>query len=551
MKIRISTLIAALALTATSAQAQWTPDDKNFNIIGTDSIYGQGGLKTLLMPDGKLVLTWTNTPKDVLYKDPSFGYYLYMQVYDKDGRPLLGKDGKVIVGNATKSWLTDYSLQPTADGNVLITYTDTRDDADKQEGKDYMYCYATDGTPVWSKDGVEMKAVFDMKQGHTYSTLEPMVCTSGSNIYSYTATSDAYKVKADESNWEPNPWFPDEEMPDSIDVSDGGYQIMRYNADGTRAWASPVNIATDNAWLYPAPDGDVYVIYVNAGLGFDARRINADGKDVWDGPVNVESGSVSGGSFTTEPTVVADGKGGLMLAYRKLLTYTGYIVANHLTPDGRAYDDELIVNGTQDGDGDSPSVAVNGDRAFVAFNYDYVSKQLWINQLDLNGDYTWEGDNLLGYAYGTNDLWGFHTVKVIPRQDGWVMLYGDIQDYSSAKFYAAKIDFDGNEVWKKQIGDDDFKSSGFSVAYDDNNAYIFYTCDKEIGDDWQEITGDGGLRMMCVDITGKNTGIESARTDAMQGRKVYNAQGMSVEGTSAPGLYIVKESGKTRKIAVK
>lgn len=55
---RLSTLLAALALAATSASAQWKPDDKAFAVVGQDSIYGQAVLKTLRMADGTIVVTW-------------------------------------------------------------------------------------------------------------------------------------------------------------------------------------------------------------------------------------------------------------------------------------------------------------------------------------------------------------------------------------------------------------------------------------------------------------------------------------------------------------
>ena len=89
---RISTLITALVLSASATQAQWVPDDKAYTVIGKDSIYGQSNLKTIRTGDGKIVLTWLNHPKNISYEDPNYGYYLYMQTFDKDGHSLLGKE---------------------------------------------------------------------------------------------------------------------------------------------------------------------------------------------------------------------------------------------------------------------------------------------------------------------------------------------------------------------------------------------------------------------------------------------------------------------------
>ena len=551
---RISTLITVLVLSASAAQAQWVPDDKAYTVVGKDSIYGQSGLKTLRTDDGKIVLTWLNHPTDVSYKDPNYGYHLYMQTFDKDGHSLLGKEGKVIVGRSTRSWYTDYSLEMAPDGNILISYSDTRYDPDKQNVGNYLYCYTTEGEPVWSEDGIVAAAVFPTLYGHTFSSLCPLVCVSGKNIYGTIVANDDYKVKADSTNWQPSPWFPDEEMPDSIDVHDANFQVMRYNADGTYAWTNTKTINTGSAWAYPGPDGGLYIVYVNGGYGLSAILIDQDGNDVWKEPVCVVKETIGTSSYTTPPTVVPDDNGGLMLTYRVLKNYGGYIACNHITRDGKVYEESLLANGTTDGDSNLPAIAVNGERAFVAFNYkdETSTSNLWINQLDIDGDYTWEGDSLLGYSLDNNESWGLKPVKIIPQSDGWVLLYGNLQSWNGANFYISKIDFEGKELWRKQIAESDFKSSGFSVVNDDKYVYIFYTCDMEIGDDWEQIPGEGGMRVMCVDISNVETGINSLNSNPTKtSRAIYNAQGVLVDNMNDAGLYIVRENGTTRKIMKK
>lgn len=551
---RISTLITVLVLSASAAQAQWVPDDKAYTVVGKDSIYGQSGLKTLRTDDGIIVLTWLNHPTDVSYKDPNYGYHLYMQTFDKDGHSLLGKEGKVIVDRSTRSWYTDYSLEMAPDGNILISYSDTRYDPDKQNVGNYLYCYTTEGEPVWSEDGIAAAAVFPTLYGHTFSSLCPLVCVSGNNIYGTIVANDDYKVKADSTNWQPSPWFPDEEMPDSIDVHDANFQVMRYNADGTYAWANTKTINTGSAWAYSGPDGGLYIVYVNGGYGLSAILIDQDGNDVWKEPVCVVKETIGTSSYTTPPTVVPDDNGGLMLTYRVLKNYGGYIACNHITRDGKVYEESLLANGTTDGDSNLPAIAVNGERAFVAFNYkdETSTSNLWINQLDIDGDYTWEGDSLLGYSLDNNESWGLKPVKIIPQSDGWVLLYGNLQSWNGANFYISKIDFEGKELWRKQIAESDFKSSGFSVVNDDKYVYIFYTCDMEIGDDWEQIPGEGGMRVMCVDISNVETGINSLNSNPTKtSRAIYNAQGVLVDNMNDAGLYIVRENGTTRKIMKK
>lgn len=551
MKNRFFTLCAALALTAASANAQWTPNDKDYAIVGKDSIYGQSQMKTFRTSDGSIVLTWINKPRDISYKDPSYGYWLYMQVFDPQGNPKLGKNGKAISAHPTRSWTTDYGVQLTKDNKVVMAYSDARNDKTEQTVENYLYCYDLDGNAIWNKDGIKMRT----ETNHpTYEDLVPTVCISGDNIYTLLNHTESYNVKADSSNWEPNPFFPNDEMPDSVTIGDTEYQLMRVNTDGTEAWTSPLHLKQSTVWLYPANNGNLYVLYVNNGSGLSARLIDKDGKDVWEKPVTVESGCISGGFYTPTPAVESDGEGGLMLVYRKLLSVTGYTVVNRLTPEGSVFADELITNGTTDGDADDPVIAVNGGKTFASFEYKPNGSmyQLWCNQFDNGGDYTLDGDSLLGFSICDNTAYGVTPVKVIPQADGWVVLYGDLLSYSTANFYIEKIGFDGGMLWKKQIGEEKFKSTGFSVAYDDNNAYIFYTCDKEIGPDYKEIPGPGGMRVMCVALNdGGTTGISNTRTVANGKQAIYNAQGVRVDRADAPGLYIIQENGMTKKVIKK
>lgn len=548
---KISTLIAALAFTAVSASAQWQPSDTGYKIVAQDGLYGQGSLKTVRTSDGKTVVTWTKHSVGLKKTDPASGYHLYMQTYDAAGNALCGKDGKEISAHRTRTWLSDYSTVVSADGKVYVSYSDARNDSLKESVENFIYCYTPEGIPVWSADGVKLRTV-TTNDNSEIEDVQPLVCLSGSNIYTMIAHTETYNVKADSTNWTPSPWFPDDEMPDSVSQSDENYQIMRYNADGTEAWAEPLIVAYSTAWFYPAADGKFYLLYVNSGSGLSARLIDADGNDVWENPVTVEKNTISGGMYTSEPSVVSDGKGGLYMAYRTLLSWTGYCSMNHLTPEGTVYADEFLPNGTQDGNTDSSAeLAVNGDKTFVAWGYVDTNSAhtLWVNQLDINGDYTWEGDSLLGYAYDQNEMWGCSPVKVIPQSDGWVMLYANQQSYNAANFYVCKIGTDGKTMWKRQLAENGFTLNSYSVVYDDKNAYFFYTCSQDKDDDGNTIDGPGGLRVMCIDIASDGTtGINPSVVNTASSKAIYNAQGMRVGNLKTSGLYIIKENGKTYKV---
>lgn len=543
---KIFTILAFLSFSVASALAQWPTNDQDYTILGTDSVYGQCQIKTLRTNDGKTILTWLNHPKDIHYSDPNYGYYLYLQIFDANGQPIFEKSGKIISNKSTKSWVTDYGLQLTDNGDLLFSYTDTRNDSNKQVGENYLYRYSQTGQPVWNKDGVKLNSSHNYP---SYSDINPLLCVSGNNIYASYVHSEYHKIKADSTNWEPSPWDPDDTMPDSITVSEEAIRITRLNADGSDAWVTPIEFDYNDAWMYPGPEGKLYVVYVNKGFGFSARLIDKDGKDVWNAPATVESGTITSGSFTTQPEVKSDGNGGLVFAYRKLLNFSGYIVTQHLTADGTVYEESLSANGSTDGNGDCPEIAIKDGKVFIAWSYDNTegTKDLMVNQLSIDGDYTWDGDSLLGYSLDQNEMWGLKAIKVIPQPNGWIVLYGNCQSWNGADFYVCKIREDGKVAWKKQIAESNFKSSGFSVVYDDEKAYIFYTCDKEIGDDWEEIPGPGGMRVMCVDISDATNNICSLIHNEKQ-PTFYNVQGVRLNNGNQKGLVLIKENGITKKI---
>ncbi len=547
---KLFTLCAALLLAATSVKAQWNPSYTDYNVIGTEGVYGQSSPKSLRTPEGNLVLTWINHPKDISYKDTNYGYYLYMQIFDPQGKALLDQNGKIVVGKRTLTWYSDYGLTLSDNGNILIGYADARNDESKTTTQNFFYCYKPDGTSVWNEEGVTFETIAEHPD---YRDMEPSVVTSGNNIYAMIAHSETYNVKADSTNWQPSEWYPDEEMPDSVMMSTYNYQMMRFNADGSKAWDEPLIFNRDFIWMYPATDGNVYVVYTNNGYGVDVRCLDKDGKDVWSEPVNVISEQVGTSSYTDKPAIESDGKGGLIFAYRALISFSGYLALQHLYADGTVWGESLNANGSQDGNATNPEIGVKGERTLAAWSYDNVegSKDLMVNQFDNDCDYTLDGDSLLGYALDNNEMWGLTAVKVIPRTDGWVVLYGNGQSWNGANFFACKINDEGKVVWKRQIAENDFKASNFSVTYDDQNAYIVYTCEQEYDDNWEAIPGDGGLRMICIDITDNTDNISNISSKENQNTVIYNAQGMQVTNTNAPGMYIIKQNGTTKKVVKK
>ena len=126
-------------------------------------------------------------------------------------------------------------------------------------------------------------------------------------------------------------------------------------------------------------------------------------------------------------------------------------------------------------------------------------------------------------------MWGFTPVKVIPQSDGWVLLYGKSTSWNGANFMVVKMDDFGEIMWSKQICEDNFKSSGFSIVYDENNAYIFYTQETQYDDDWNEIPGSAGMYVMCVDISGQShTAVNEVEAGQPVKTEIYTLDGRRV-----------------------
>lgn len=110
------------------------------------------------------------------------------------------------------------------------------------------------------------------------------------------------------------------------------------------------------------------------------------------------------------------------------------------------------------------------------------------------------------------------------------------------KFVTKPADDDGNVMWAKQICEENFKSSGFSVVYDNKNAYIFYTQDPEYKD------ADGGMYVMCVDITGNVDAINEVPVgDEVLSTEIYTIDGRRVSHLE-DGVNIVRTTYKNGNV---
>lgn len=535
-KIILAIVMAAMTL---GAFAQWQPSDKDYIRLDKEGTYGQMLPKALRTADGKTVLTWLRQP-DLDLNDPAMGFYLHMQIFDAEGKALFGDEGILVSDKPTASYTTDYGLCLAPNGDILIAFPDTRNDPTRAKWEVYVYRYDLQGQLVWSADGVKVNAKVVHVEG---SEASPSLCVSGDQIYLSLEHMETWQEKANENNWQPDPDFPDEPMPEYVTLGYTDYQVMRLNDDGSAAWADNFQQECIMMVMAAAPEGSVYLIYNNDTFGLEAQRLDKDGQRVWASPVTVESQPLTPGNYMPTPLCAVDEEGGVALAYRIITDWGGYEAYNRLSPDGKAFETGVPANGSTEGDAGADEIATRGQLAFVAWKLEMGGLMMYANLFKLDGNYAWEGPKSEGIAIDAFSEWDFRPVKVIPQADGWVLLYGNATDWDTAKFIACKINDDGATVWSKQLAEGDFRSSGFAIANDDTYAYIFFTREEEYDESGTIIPGSGGLFVMCVDISdaGNPSAIQKVSVQNEVQSPRYNLHGQRVND-SYKGLVI--QNGK-------
>ena len=545
---KLFTFVVMAVLAIGTMMAEWHPSDIDAIHLDKENATGQVQMKTLRTPEGNIVLTWLRGELN----DGVFSYQLHLQLFDIDGNAKFGDEGIIVCAQPTRSWTTDYAMTLADNGDILMAYTDVRNDPEEQvNAESYLYRYTQEGEPVWGVDGIRFPSQKIHDTAFEVADDAPQICVSGNNIYAAVNHTEYYREEANEDNWSPSPWFPNQEMPDSVDVSDGKWLVVALNQDGTIAREEPMSLKSKILVMNPSVDGKIYCVYNNDEFGLDAQMLDGELANAWGEPKNIENRLLSSGMYMPTPLAENDEEGGLFLSYRVLESFSGYQVLNHLNADGEFVENAPSCNGSEDGDAGSAVMGVKYDMALVAWEFDYGNYFMTANLLNSVGDYCWPDEAVYGRSYDENQSWGFTPVKVIPQEDGWVLLYGNCTSWNGANFMVLKIDDVGETVWTKQICEDNFKSSGFAVTYDDVYAYIFFTQDPQYDDNWEEIPGSGGMFVMCVQIgEDKISSVDEMQVAGNQTIEIYTIDGRRVNQME-DGINIIRTTDKNGNITVK
>ena len=518
--------------------ANWNPSDIDATKLDKEGANGQVQMKTLRTDDGKIILTWLRGER----VSNVFSYQLHLQLFDANGNAQFGDEGIIVCDKRTRTWTTDYGLALASNGDILLAYTDIRNDPNEENAETYLYRYSQQGEPVWDADGILFPSGKIHENALSVEDVAPAICVSGNNIFVAANHSEYYMEEANEDNWSPSPWFPNQQMPDSVLVNNSEWLIVVMDNDGMMRAEAPMSLDSKIVTMNPAPNGNIYLLYNNQELGLDAQLLTHELNNQWEDPVTVEDRPLSSGMFMPTPLTALADDDVLFISYRVLTDFYGFQVVNSLNPNGATAPEGVSLTGHFDGDAGTAQMGVKQDRAFVAWEYAYSASEKYmnVNVVDNNNNYFWTDEAMYGLYLDISFDWGFTPVKVIPVSDGWVVLYGISTSWNGATFMVEKLDELGNTVWAKQICEDDFKSSGFSITYDENYAYIFYTQEEQYDDNWDVIPGSGGMYVMCVDIKGDHTAINEVPTgEGIVSTEIYTIDGRRVNQLEK-GINIVR-----------
>ena len=497
------TFICLIVLLGMVARAQWQPDDMNVFPIDTHN-QNQSNLLSVMTADGKQILSWAR------FTDTN---YLKMQVLD-NGIPQREEGGLTLVEQPGRSFGADHGMCLAADGDVLLTFEDARNDPSPEQQTDvYVYRFRQDGTAVWPAEGI--KVPYHQQNSKTflrgYETSNVIV--SGDNIYVTALLQELID--------------PDDPANADEDTDTYNYlQVVRLDADGTITADEVYALNFPYYYAAAGPDGTLYVITTTNSYGFWAMRLGSDCRNQWTYKHTIEPLSqwiTNTVSRIQDSRLLSDGS--LAFVYNRPADYlyASLYVVNRLMPDGSCgMGESVYVNGALE---EGWSIALrmaadNNDRLWLAngwgnaYNDNASDQFVLLNSMDKDGSYLWQGDNKYGIELACNpgsletQTKMYVLIGVIPQNNGCVVLYGETHDYrfSYADFYAHKVDFDGNTLWRKRILEDDLWISSSQLQHDENNAYIFFS---------KGLFASDGLYAACIDITDDHntTAIEDIQAD--------------------------------------
>ena len=245
-----ATTLSAVIVLAFSAPvvAQWS-DDPAVNLALGEGPGEQVVAHIAAVADGSCYVGW--------YDQRSGNYGMALQYLSPTGTEQWPHNGVVVSDHPQNSWVMDWALAVTADGDAVVAFNDVRGGSSNL----HIYRIAPNGTFLWGADGIALTANANFKG-------PPAV----------TAANDGDVIVV---------WL------DSPDGGDAVLRMQRLATDGTPRLAAGGVVVSESgdlspsgAVITPTGAGDVIVAYVPTYSFMDDRQIKAqrfdpDGQPVW------------------------------------------------------------------------------------------------------------------------------------------------------------------------------------------------------------------------------------------------------------------------------
>lgn len=541
MRKRFIVLTAMACLFAGQVSAQWNKNAtpvQIFDASSSESDYYGSSPEFRRTADGK---TWMSYK---IWKNDENGQSkvsTYLQLLDADGNKVFADPGILVNDHNTPTWWSYNGLAVTSDGCAVVTVADSRSEKfDSALGRylafqPAIYKIDQEGNFLWGLDGITypefQKApftdVYVMGDDIYFQFTEIEGAVPGAG----TGPQSAAKLVG--------------EQPSRVEEGAMGTFTMRYSLDGVPAWD---DLKQFGGQMAPSVGSD-FLLVGGGSNGAQVQRYNRDLEPVWNEPVTFDSYSCT--AHDLHPYKIAsDGNGGVAVAFvREMGQFSHNIRLQYINGDGElgfgltgidTYADEAY-------DHDYCGVALNPETKEIVVDWEDQLGTLYTTTV---GKYNYYGDRLWG-DYGihlgekqSQTGYAFQRIGCAPLPGGdWMVVYCDVQGWADMSIVFKRIDKDGNEVWKKNVGR--------SIDVVDPALFVESDCTYLF---WRENSGSRtGINAVRIFNDGSfTTGIEEVTSETnAEPMEYYTVDGKKLASPQR-GLNIVKYTdGSTRKVVLK
>ena len=416
---KVFLFLMMVAVSVNLLNAQWSSNPQEPLGISDNGKYNQDVVHSAICRDGKVYVSW-------LEKGEDSSFTLHLQLLDNAGNKLWADGGIVISDYPTLSWVTDYALETTPDGDAVLLFFDVRHEPENPSAgmRPYAYRVNQKGEFVWDKEGILLPY--------------EVFCGSG-RIFGFE--DDIYVAYRE------------------IGTTPSYISLSKLDAEGKMVWEKPLKFEGSDLSLVPTADNDLIAVWkYNEGC-IAAQRFNCDGKFVWNELLDVEPRAIDSRNSLS---VVSDGNNGFVVGYRRFdenASTRGIASVQHVSADGALLMGTEAVDLPSKGNQGAPILGVNVvDKTIMAFwsvsegtendKIGYQKAQL----LDFTGKALWGADGLILRKDEGGRL-GFSQYRVISQNNSDWIVSGMIgMENYTFQLFCQRLTAEGETVYENKIG---------------------------------------------------------------------------------------------------